>query len=112
MLPSHSGDSGGCLWRSQPQACGESVMARLSASPSPVIRRVNTAPRSAWGRSRRERRRGHTAPVLLSLELSGSNFELGEAISPSYSNVEETVDLLSISNEPSLINKDIDHSRK
>lgn len=68
----------------KPQACGEAVMARLSASPSPVIRRVNTAPRSVWGgeAGREGGREGaeegdHPAPVLPpSLELSGSNFEV------------------------------------
>lgn len=50
-------------------------MARLSAGPSPVIRRVNTALGSAWGRGRGREGGGgggdRPAPVLL--ELSRSN---------------------------------------
>ena len=59
-----------------PGACGESVMARLSAGPSPVIRRVNTAPGSGfWGGGVGGSGGGdRPAPVLLLLELSGSNF--------------------------------------
>lgn len=55
-LPSVLGDSSGCLYRSQPRACRESVMARLSAGPSPVIRRVNTMSGPDLETSRSERR--------------------------------------------------------
>lgn len=56
-------------------------MARLSAGPSPVIRRVNTAPGSAWGVWGGGGVGGsgggdHPAPILLLLELSRSNFGL------------------------------------
>lgn len=70
----------------KPQACGEAVMARLSASPSPVIRRVNTAPRSVWGRGGAGGREGASERAeeggpsgscpAPSLELSRSNFEV------------------------------------
>ncbi|TNN37214.1 hypothetical protein EYF80_052623 [Liparis tanakae] len=68
----------GRQWRAfaafpSPRACGESVTARLSAGPSPVIRRVDTAPGSASGD---EEEGGRPAPVPLLLELSGRNFGL------------------------------------
>lgn len=45
-----------------PGACGESVMARLSAGPSPVIRRVNTQRLDGFGRGRGRGGRGGGAP--------------------------------------------------
>lgn len=52
-----------------PGACGESVMARLSAGPSPVIRRVNTQRLDGFGR---ERGRGGGTIRLLSYCYSSS----------------------------------------
>lgn len=63
-------------------ACGESVMARLSAGPSPVIRKVNTASGAAWGISGREQRRGQSGscPVAY-LSCPGADLDRQSIIS-------------------------------